>query len=156
MQSRSLARLSRQGFEGCLNAVTSMSRLNVRATPSSSRWLPSKGVARFFQCANETFGNALPLLNSVTPKANELRSEISSGYIGTPKAGIRCHDTRAWLAKAEKKRKNCPGSKSSEKSRLCLFSLLELSSSPLQCQLHLFLVHLLYPNSQNCCVAQRA
>src|SRR5262245_56578500 len=41
-------------------------------------------------------------------------------------------------------------------SRLCLFSLLEPLSSPSQCLLRLFLVQLLYPSSQNCCVAQKA
>src|SRR5215831_10744694 len=40
-------------------------------------------------------------------------------------------------------------------SRLCLFSLLERLSSPSRCLLRLFLVQLLYPSSQNCCVAQK-
>src|SRR5262249_737039 len=41
-------------------------------------------------------------------------------------------------------------------SRLCLFSLLKLLSSPSQCLLRLFLVQLLYPSSQNCCAARKA
>ena len=47
-------------------------------------------------------------------------------------------------------------------SRLCLFSLLELLfssepwSSPSQSLFRLFPVQLLYPRSQNCCVAQKA
>src|SRR5262249_7374529 len=41
-------------------------------------------------------------------------------------------------------------------SRPCLFSLLELLSSPSQCLPRLFLAQLLYPSSQNCCAAQKA
>src|SRR5258708_3009765 len=40
--------------------------------------------------------------------------------------------------------------------RVWLISILELLSSPSQCLLRLFLVQLLYPCSQNCCVAQKA
>ena len=69
MQSRSLARLSRQGFEGGLTVSErgqrgvrmqrQLSRLNVRATPLSPR---EHSIARFSQCAGDVFGNALPLL----------------------------------------------------------------------------------------------
>src|SRR5262245_48948490 len=57
---------------------------------------------------------------------------------------------------AGKTQKFAPVGSSFGESRLCLFSLLELLSSPSQCLLRLFLVQLLYPSSQNCCVAQKA
>src|SRR6516162_351927 len=57
---------------------------------------------------------------------------------------------------AGKTQKFVPVRSSFGESRLCLFSLLELSSSPSQCLLRLFLVQLLYPSSQNCCVARKA
>src|SRR4029453_392873 len=56
---------------------------------------------------------------------------------------------------AGKTQKCVPVWSSFGESRLCLFSLLELLSSPSQCLLRLFLVQLLYPCSQNCCVAQK-
>ena len=60
------------------------------------------------------------------------------------------------LPKRGKNAKIVPVRSSFGESRLCLFSLLELLPSPSQCLLRLFLVQLLYPSSQNCCVAQRA
>src|SRR5262249_16763715 len=73
------------------------------------------------------------------------------------KAGHMLFATAARLAEAREKRKNsCRGRSSFGGSRLCLFSLLEPSSSRSQCLLHLFLVQLTYPRSQNCCVAQKA
>ena len=60
------------------------------------------------------------------------------------------------LPKRGKNAKIVPVRSSFGGSRLCLFSLLELLSSPSQCLLRLFLVQLLYPSSQNCCAAQKA
>src|SRR6266480_5948008 len=57
---------------------------------------------------------------------------------------------------AGKTQKFVPVRSSFGESRICLCSLLELLSSPSQCPLRLFLVQLLYPCSQNCCVAQKA
>src|SRR6516162_1873377 len=57
---------------------------------------------------------------------------------------------------AGKTQKFVPVRSSFGESRLCLFSLLELLSSPSQCLLRLFLVQLIYRCSQNCCVAQKA
>src|SRR5260370_6124710 len=60
------------------------------------------------------------------------------------------------LPKRGKTQKFVPVRSSFGESRLCLCSLLELSSSPSQCLLRLFLVQPLYPSSQNYCVAQKA
>ena len=61
MQSRSLARLSRQGFEGGLNTAASTS---IVASQRPRNAVISEGafVARFSQCAGDVLGNALPLL----------------------------------------------------------------------------------------------
>ena len=61
MQSRSLARLSRQGFEGGLNTAASTSTV---ASQRPRNAVISQGafVARFSQCAGDVLGNALPLL----------------------------------------------------------------------------------------------
>ena len=72
------------------------------------------------------------------------------------KAGHMLLATAARLAKAGEKRKNSCWFGVHSENRLCLFSLLELLSSPSQCLLRLFLVQLLYPCSQSCCVAQKA
>src|SRR5262245_34036140 len=67
-------------------------------------------------------------------------------------AGDRCSACQS----AGKTQKFVPIRSPFGESRLCLFSLLELLSSPSQCLLRLFLVQLLYPSSQTCCVAQKA
>jgi putative ABC transport system substrate-binding protein len=87
---------------------------------------------------------------------------VKLGLVGTLKtltshaAPLCCSRPRLACQSAGKTQKCVPVRSSFGESRLCLFSLLKLLSSPSQCLLRLFLVPLLYPCSQNCCVAQKA
>src|SRR5258708_19784364 len=88
----------------------------------------------------------------------EFRGTPSQAKTG-PKNQGRSHAARDRCfacQSAGKTQKFVPVRSSFGESRLCLCSLLELSSSPSQCLLRLFLLQPLYPSGQNYCVAQKA
>src|SRR5258705_13351304 len=84
-----------------------------------------------------------------SPKALSMEAGSATARATTSQRCLACQS-------AGKTQKFVPVRSSFGESRLCLFSLLELFSSPSQCLLRLFLVQLLYPCSHNCCVAQKA
>src|ERR1700746_1227650 len=103
--------------------------------------------------------SALPLKADICSAASRIviRSlcRLAEAAREGPRGRSPARDGRLSCPSARKTQKLVPVRSSFGESRPCLFSLLERLSSPSQCLLRLFLVQLLYPCSQNCCVARK-
>ena len=129
-----MAHRSRVGSDG-IRAVFGSDLALVAATHSGSR--PALIESGWKRIGSSSEGRHLKL-----KLVRRIKAGCSRPPLGLPKRG--------------KNAKIVPVRSSFGESRLCLFSILELLSSPSQCLLRLFLVQLLYPCSQNCCVARKA